>query len=307
MAVTGLSAYGVTGVTTAETSTEAVAEVIQDEVSKATSIFTTLGDKVRSMLPSLVIALIILLAGVAAARIISHIVSKAIKRSNIDSAARNFLVSLIRIVLYVVVLMMALTMLNVPMSSIITVFGAAGLAVSLALQNCLTNLCGGFIILFSKPFVSGDTIEIDNSVGVVKSISVLYTKIVTADNKTIFIPNGKVSDAKIINYTESPTRRVDLRFEIGYDSDFRKARQIILDIIKNEPLALSEPEPVVRMSSHNESSVSLDVLVWTENDNYFDVKYNITEAVKAGFDGNEIEIPYRKLDVRIKGEKGPDV
>lgn len=285
---------------TTETATEPVVEAIQNEVSKASDIFSTIGDQIKSGLPSLVFALLMLLIGIVAARIISLIASKALKRSRIDVAARSFLISLIRILLYIVVIMMALTMLNVPMSSIITIFGAAGLAISLALQNCLSNLCGGFIILFSKPFSAGDTIEIDSSVGIVKSISILYTKIITADGKTVFIPNGKVSDAKIINYTESPTRRADMRFDISYDADYERAHDLILDIIAGNKLILSDPEPVVRMSAHNESSVSIDVLVWTENENYRTARYDLYESVKSAFDEYGIEIPYNKLDVHIK-------
>ena len=286
--------------TAAENVTEPVAEAIQNEVSKASEIFSSIGDKIVSGMPSLIAAVIMLILGIIAARIIAHIISKAMKRSTIDGAARSFLVSFVRIILYIVVIMMALTMINVPMSSVITIFGAAGLAISLALQNCLSNLCGGFIILFSKPFSAGDTIEIDNSVGVVKSISILYTKIITFDNKSIFIPNGKVSDAKIINYTESPTRRADMRFDISYSADYELARKLILKVIDEDKLILSEPAPVVRMSGHNESSVSIDVLVWMDNDNYLTVKYNMNEAVKAAFDANNIEIPYKKLDVHIK-------
>ncbi|MBE6862505.1 MAG: mechanosensitive ion channel [Ruminococcus sp.] len=285
---------------TAEAATEAPIETIQEGVDKATSIFTQLGDKFMAALPSLIIAVVMLVAGIIAARFIAFLISKALKRSNIDNAARSFLVSLIRIILYIIVIMMALTLINVPMSSIITIFGAAGLAVSLALQNCLSNLCGGFIILFSKPFVSGDTIEFDGSVGTVKSISILYTKVITPDNKTILVPNGKISDAKIINYTESPTRRVDMSFEISYDSDFNKARALILDIISNDELILKDPEALVRMSCHKESSVAIDVFVWTNNDNYRTVLYNMNEAVKASFDKNGIEIPYNKLDVHIR-------
>ena len=183
---------------------------------------------------------------------------------------------------------------------ILVLMAAAGLAVSLALQNCLSNLCGGFIILFSKPFVAGDTIELDGSVGKVKSISILYTKISTFDGKTIFIPNGKVSDAKIINYTESPERRIDLTFDIGYNSDFRKARELILKIIDEDSLFLKTPEPIVRMTSHNESSVSIDVKVFVKNDDYNTARYNIIEAVKEAFDENGIEIPYNQLDIHIK-------
>lgn len=285
---------------TTEDETEPVVEVIQNEVSKATNIFTGLGNRIKSALPSLIFALIMLAIGIVAAKIITHFVSKAFKRSKMDHAVRGFLISLIRIILYIIVIMMSLTMLNVPMSSIITIFGAAGLAISLALQNCLSNLCGGFIILFSKPFSAGDMIEFDGSLGTVQSITILYTKIITNDSKTIFIPNGKISDAKIINYTENPLRRVDMKFSISYNADYNTAREIILSAVKNNTMILSDPEPIVRMGEHNESSIVIDALLWTKNENYYEVKYNMNESIKSAFDDNNIEIPYNQLDVHIK-------
>lgn len=285
---------------TTEATTEAVVEAIQNEVDKATTIFTNVGNQLKSMVPSLIIAVLSLVVGIVAAKIIAYLVSKALKRSSMDNAARSFLISLIKIILYIVVIMMALTIMNVPMSSIITFFGAAGLAISLALQNCLSNLCGGFIILFSKPFTAGDMIEIDGSVGTVKSISILYTKIITVDSKTIVIPNGNVSDAKIINYTESPTRRVDMTFDISYDEDFTRVREMILDVIRKNSLILPDPEPIVRMGAHKDSSISIDVLVWTANESYLTVKYDLNEGIKSEFDANNIEIPYSQLDVHIK-------
>ncbi len=292
-------------VTTSESPTSAVSTTgqveaaIQSQVNKASNIFNDAADYLKEALPSIILAIICFVIGIVIAKIIAHIISKALKRSNIDGAARNFLISVIRILLYVVVLIMALSIMNIPMSSIITVLGAAGLAVSLALQNCLTNLCGGFIILFSKPFSAGDTIEIDSSIGEVKSIGILYTKILTFDSKTVFIPNGKVTDAKIINYTETPTRRLDLSFDIAYGANYYDARNLILEIIKQENLILKSPQPLVRMNSHNESSISIAVLVWVENDNYQTVKYNLIEAVKASFEQNNIEIPFNQLEVHI--------
>lgn len=282
------------------TETESTHATIQEQVTRTATLLERMLIHIKNAVPSLIMAVVILIVGMLIVKIASGLLKKTLKKSNIDGAARSFLVSLIRIILYMVVVIMILSVLNVPMSSIITIFGAAGLAVSLALQNCLSNLCGGFIILFSKPFVAGDTIELDGSVGKVKSISILYTKISTFDGKTIFIPNGKVSDAKIINYTESPERRIDLTFDIGYNSDFRKARELILKIIDEDSLFLKTPEPVVRMTSHNESSVSIDVRAFVKNDNYNTARYNIIEAVKESFDENGIEIPYNQLDIHIK-------
>ncbi|MDE5583726.1 MAG: mechanosensitive ion channel [Ruminococcus sp.] len=275
-------------------------ETIQEQVNKASSVFSDMAKYFGNILPSLITAVIVLILGVVISRLIAFLTAKAMKKSIIEASARNFLVSLVRVLLYVVVIIMALSVLNVPMSSIITIFGAAGLAVSLALQNCLSNLCGGFIILFSKPFVIGDMIELDGTLGKVKTIGVLYTTISTFDGKTVFIPNGKISDAKITNYTESPTRRIDMVFEIGYSADYEKARAIILEILKNDPHVLDEPSPIVRMSMHKESSVAIDTLIWVNNENFNSVKYSVTEDVKEAFDKNGIEIPFNQLDVHIK-------
>ena len=143
-------------------------------------------------------------------------------------------------------------------------------------------------------------IEFDGTVGKVESIGILYTKISTLDNKTVFVPNGKVSDAKIINYTESPTRRIDLCFDISYSADYQRARDIILELIDKNSKILKNPAPVVRMSAHKESSVSIDVLVWANNNDFYNVRYDVIEAVKSEFDGNNIEIPFNQLDVHLK-------
>ena len=288
---------------TDETTAATTQSAISQQVSRTAGLLEKALDHFGRALPTLIMAFAILIVGVIVVRLLSRFVKRSLNKTNIDSAAKNFLLSLIRITLYTIVIIMALTALNVPMSSIITVFGAAGLAISLALQSCLSNLAGGFIILFSKPFSAGDTIEIDGSVGNVKTISILYTKIETFDGKIVSIPNGKVSEAKIINYTESPNRRIDLKFDISYDADFRIARGLITDIIKADKLILSDPEPIVRMTAHNESSVSIDVLVWTANDNYITVRYGLIESVKESFDKNGIEIPFNQLDLNIKRKK----
>ncbi len=282
-----------------ETTAVPVQEVIQEHVDKASGFFTGVVEYFKGILPQLIIAVIVLVIGTIMARILSRIIGKGMKKSNMDNAAQSFLVSVIRIVLYTVVGIMVLSVLNVPMSSIITILGAAGLAASLALQNCLTNLCGGFILLFSKPFSAGDTVELDGTVGTVEAIGVLYTKISTFDGKTILIPNGNVTSARLINYTETPTRRVDLTFDISYNADYNLARSLILTAAMENPLILKNPEPVVRMAAHKESAIAIDVRVWVKNDDYSEVKYTLNEDVKRIFDRSGIEIPYNQLDVHI--------
>lgn len=288
------------GESVTEAATNEVIGTIQESVEKTSGFFAEAAAYLKKALPLIIVALLILVLGILISKLIAKIVEKAVSKSNVNGAAKSFLVSLIKIILYIAVIIMALSVLKVPMSSIITILGAAGLAISLALQSCLSNLCGGFIILFTKPFTTGDIIELDSSVGTVRDIGIFYTKMLTFDGKTVFIPNGKVTDAKIVNYTETPTRRIDLSFDISYSSDFEKARQVILDVIANEKLILKEPAPIVRMSSHNNSSVSVAVLVWVNNSNFLEESYSMTEAVKAAFEENGIEIPFDQLDIHIK-------
>ncbi len=293
-----------TSVTTTPETITTAADMLQEQVERASGFFTGAARYFRNAVPVILLALVILAAGILVSRLIAKMFARTLRRSRLDKAAAGFLVSVVRILLYIIVLIMALSVLKVPMSSIITIFGAAGLAVSLALQNCLSNLCGGFIILFSKPFSAGDTIELDGTVGKVQAISILYTKMLTFDSKTVYIPNGKVSDAKIINYTASPTRRVELTFNIAYSADFNKACELIKGVIAENKAILNDPAPIVRMSGHKDSSVAVDVFVWVNNDDYINTRYDLFEDVKRVFDENNIVIPFSQLDVHIVGNNG---
>lgn len=277
-----------------------ITKEVNADVEKAATFFDNLLDRVKSALPTLIFAVIVFIIGIVAVKIITKIISRFMKKSTVDNAAVAFLVSFIRVVLYTIVIVSALTLVGVPMSSIIALIGAAGLAVSLALQNYLSNLAGGFIILFSKPFKSGDMIEIDSTTGQIKSINILYTKMLTSDNKTVLIPNGKVADAKIINYSEMPTRRLDMTFDISYSNDFEKAKEIIQGITDRNKLVHKDPEPLIRLGAHKESALEIVVKLWVANDKYYELFYDMSEAVKREFDKHGIEIPYNQLDVHIQ-------
>ncbi|MBQ7008288.1 MAG: mechanosensitive ion channel [Ruminococcus sp.] len=277
-----------------------ITKEVNADVEKAATFFDNLLDRIKSALPTLIFAVIVFIIGIVAVKIITKIISRFMKKSTVDNAAVAFLVSFIRVVLYTIVIVSALTLVGVPMSSIIALIGAAGLAVSLALQNYLSNLAGGFIILFSKPFKSGDMIEIDSTTGQIKSINILYTKMLTSDNKTVLIPNGKVADAKIINYSEMPTRRLDMTFDISYSNDFEKAKEIIQGITDRNKLVHKEPAPLIRLGAHKESALEIVVKLWVANDKYYELFYDMSEAVKREFDKHGIEIPYNQLDVHIQ-------
>ncbi len=277
-----------------------ITKEVNADVEKASTFFDNLLDRIKSALPTLIFAVIVFIIGIVAVKIITKIISRFMKKSTVDNAAVAFLVSFIRVVLYTIVIVSALTLVGVPMSSIIALIGAAGLAISLALQNYLSNLAGGFIILFSKPFKSGDMIEIDSTTGQIKSINILYTKMLTSDNKTVLIPNGKVADAKIINYSEMPTRRLDMTFDISYSNDFEKAKEIIQGITDRNKLVHKDPAPLIRLGAHKESALEIVVKLWVANDKYYELFYDMSEAVKREFDKHGIEIPYNQLDIHIQ-------
>ena len=205
-----------------------IQEAASEELKVAKDFFTELGDKIGDKMPSLIFAAITFILGIGISKLILKAIEKGLDRSNLDKTAHGFLISLIRIILYTIVVVIALTIFGVPMTSIIAVIGAAGLAVGLALQSSLSNLAGGFIILFAKPFKVGDFIEADGVSGNVEHISILYTTVVLPDNRTAHIPNGTVAGGKITNYTEKATRRLDLVFSISYSADFRKAKVVLV-------------------------------------------------------------------------------
>ena len=187
------------------------------------------------------------------------------------------------------------------MTSIIAIIGAAGLAVGLALQSSLSNLAGGFIILFSKPFQVGDYVEYGGVSGTVSAISILYTRLLTIDNKAIYIPNGQISNSTLVNYTEEPKRRLDLVFSISYDDDFKKAKKILAEIISSKPTALNEPDPpAIRVTEHAASSINIIVKIWVKSEDYWNLYYDLHEEVKTRFDEEGISIPYNQLDVIFK-------
>lgn len=310
---TTITSSAISAIVSDETNTEAtnavegiIANAVSStvkETSRLENMISAIGDQIKKSLPSIIFAVIIFIIGVAVSKLVLRIFTKCLERANVDNTAVSFLRSLLKALLYTIDFIITLSILNIPMTSIIAVISAAGLAIGLALQNSLSNLAGGFIILFSKPFKSGDFVETNTASGTVEGIGILYTKILTNDNKTVYIPNGKISDSMIINYSEQPTRRVDLEFGISYTDDIEKAKEIILKLAKEHPLILKDPEPFARLGIQAEDSLQLTVWLWTETQNYWQVKFDFTELVNQAFIDNNITIPFRQLDVHIIKEQ----
>lgn len=275
---------------------------IAGDISRIEKFFNELLDNTLRLLPTIILAIVVLIVGMVLSKLLLKAMQKGMSRRKVEITVVNFAQSLGKIVLYLLVFCVVLSILGIPMTSIVAVIGTAGIAIGLALQNSLSNLAGGFIILFSKPFKSGDFIETNGASGTVDRISILYTQLNTPDNKAIFVPNGLVLNAKVTNFTAHGTRRVDNAFSISYNDDYDHAVEIIQSVISKNAKILKTPEPFVRMSEHGQNSINIESRVWTDTADYWEVYFYMIEYVRKAFVDNNIEIPFNQLDVHISKE-----
>ncbi len=244
--------------------------------------------------------IVTLIVGLIAIKVVTSILKKFLNKTALDVALHKFLITTSRCIMYMILFLVMLDKFGIDTKSMVTVLGISGGAVALALKDSLSNVAGGLVILITKPFANGDYVDIDGTMGTVENIDMLLTTLVTYDNKTITIPNGVVSSAVIINYTKAELRRVDCIFSVSYSADIAKAKNILKEIANENPMILNDPEIVIGVISNGESSVNIDFKVWTKTDNYWPVKYYLEENVKLAFDRENIEMPFRQIDVHIK-------
>lgn len=246
--------------------------------------------------------IILLLIGMFVIKIILRIESKTLDKKQVDKALHQFIVSGTKVLLWILLIIMLLQLIGVSTSSLIAVLGSMGVAVALALKDSLSNVAGGIIIILTKPFKHGEHIELLNGNGVngiVDSIDLLTTRLHTFDNQILTVPNGTISTSVITNYSKASERRITLEFGIGYDSDIEGAKKILLDISKDYPLILKEPEPTVGVISQGASSVNIQLKVWTKVENMVEVTYYLQEKSKEEFDKANINIPYPQMDIHM--------
>ena len=279
--------------------TEAFSAITQ-ETEHITSVLDQALQFLRDKLPALIAGLVVLVLGLVLTSLLTKGMTKALKRTSADPTAVGFVQSFIRVALYLLVGVIVLSVLQVPMASIITVLGTMGLAVVLGLQNSLSNVAGGILLLFSRPLKVGDFVEIEGITGTVEQIGILQTKLRRLDGTSVFIPNGKISDGIVLNYSEDPKRRVDLKISISYTADVEKAKDLIAAIVLKSPYALKDPSPTIRIGGFGDSAVLLDVMVWTLHEHYWPLYYELHEQIKAAFDANGITIPFPQMDVHIQ-------
>lgn len=247
----------------------------------------------------LLVCIIILIIGSKLINLLVKFLKKEHKFSKIDASVKTFLISFISILLKVLLFITILSIIGIPMTSLITLLGSAAVAIGLALQGGLSNLAGGLMLLIFKPFKVGDYIESNGNEGYVKAITLFYTTIITIDNRVIQIPNGGLSNSSIVNYSAMKTRMINQIISVSYNADIDKVKKVITEVINKLKYTLKEEPILVRIKSHNTSSVDYIVRFWVNGSDYWNAYFDFMENVKVAFNKNKIEIPYPQMDVHI--------
>lgn len=240
--------------------------------------------------PKLISAFLILFVGIYVIGLISRLIRKIMVKRDLDPTLTNFLSDILLWVLRVLLFVTFISKLGIETSSFVAILGAMGLAVGLSLQGSLSNFAGGMLIIVFKPFKVGDTIEAQGSIGTVNEIQIFVTKLINANNQTIFIPNGSLSNGVITNYSMQGFRKADLTISISYDTDIKKAKDIITEVLKNNPKVLKTPAAEVSVKNLTDSSIQLAVRPWANNEDFWGVYADTLEGCKVAFDAAGIVI-----------------
>ena len=248
----------------------------------------------------ILIALVLLLVSFKIIKVVCRKIEKSAEKKHADKTLIKTAMYVLGLALRVIVVVCLIGYLGIDTSAITALIASLGVCIGLAVNGALSNLAGGVLILVTRPFKVDDFIEAQGISGTVTDIHMTNTKIVTGDNKVVYVPNGSLANGNIINYSEKDTRRVDLEFSIAYNADSDKAKALIADILSRHELVLKDPAPFVRMSEHGKSAIQIKCRAWVDSANYWDVYFDVVEAVKAAFDANGIEIPFEQMDVHIR-------
>lgn len=248
---------------------------------------------------SLISAAILLYVGFWVIKRVNEVVKKLLKSRNFDPTIAKFIESIISILLKVFLIVAAIDMVGIDTTGFIAVLGGISLAVGLAFQGALSNLAGGLLLIFFKPIKVGDFVDISGQKGTVDSIQILSTKLITVDNKVIFIPNGKVTNSDLVNYSALSTRRIDQFYSVDYKSNIETVKKILNEEISKQDAALKTPEPFVALNEHGDSALIFAIRVWVKSEDYWTVHFSLLENIKKRFDEEKINIPYPVVDVRL--------
>lgn len=282
----------------------AVTETVKDVNQFAEYLENTLLPGAVSFGINILISLLIYLIGSKLIKLVCNLVKKALLKANVETGVIQFLSSMVKCLLYVILALIVIERFGIAASSVLAILASAGVAIGLALQGSLSNLAGGVLILVLKPFQVGDyIIEDGGKEGTVKEIQMFYTKLLTVDNKEISIPNGTLANERVINASRQNERRLDLSIGISYEADIKKAKAILESLVAKDGAALEGKEVQIFVQELGESAVILGCRLWVENEVYWNVKFRLLENIKEEFDTQGILIPYNQLDVYVHPEK----
>lgn len=248
----------------------------------------------------IILALLVFIVGRILVGIVAGGVTKVMNKAKLDPILVSFLATILRSVMLLLVIVFSLSQLGLDTTSLVALLGAAGLAVGLALKDSLSHFASGVMLILFRPFKVGDFVEVDGVMGSVEQITIMSTRLKSPDNKVITVPNSNVFGNTMTNFSEQPTRRVDMVFGIGYGSDLLKAKAILEEMVNNHELTLAEPAPKVAVSELADSSVNFIVRPWVNAADYWTVYWGMMEAVKLRFDAEGIEIPFPQVGVHME-------
>jgi small conductance mechanosensitive channel len=292
-------ASGETAETVAATEPMDMMEVIPTSVEDVSQLWMQVQGVVTDWGIKVLAAVAIFIIGRWIAKGIRRGVRRMMEKGDADPIIIGFVGSIVYIALLAFVVIAALGQLGIQTTSFIAILGAAGLAVGLALQGSLANFAAGFLMIIFRPFKVGDFIEGAGVAGVVKDMQIFTTTLKTGDNKTIIIPNAKISGDNIINYSAEENRRVDMTVGVAYDADLSKVRDVLHDIISKDERIMADPAPLIVVGELADSSVNFIVRVWTRTGDYWAVNFDMNETIKNRFDEAGIGIPFPQRDIHI--------
>lgn len=248
---------------------------------------------------NLTAALITLIIGWLFARLVTNGFARVMRVRHIDPTITDFISNMVKYAILAFVVIAALSRIGVQTASFVAVIGAAGLAVGLALQGSLSNFAAGVLIIMFRPIKAGEYVEISGVGGTVQTVQIFTTVLTSADNKMIIVPNGSILNGTIVNYSRMPDRRVDMTFGISYDSDLKRAKEILQELIQTDPRVLKDRDVTVAVAALADSSVNLVARAWVHNSNYWGLFYDVQEKVKLAFDEAGIDIPFPQMALHM--------
>lgn len=242
---------------------------------------------------------IILIIGIVLIKLLQNVIKKSLTKTKLDESVHKFILTGIKYALYIVLIIVILSALNIPTAPVLTVLGAGGAAIALALKDSLSNISSGIIILAHDFFKKGDEIEVAGTSGIVDAVDIMQTTIKTFDNKNITIPNSTITSSILTNYSKEKTRRVDIDFNVSYDAEIKKAKEILVNLALSDQCVLKEPAPVSQMTKYLDSACVVTLRVWCETPDYYSLRARLIENAKIAFKEQNIAIPYPQVDVHV--------